>query len=150
MGVLNIEEGINSFDENTREWQNKLRFRYVISDKSSYIRRMLNFDDNTVPERLKGPYAIHDEFLKYVTYNSLWTELKEALETVNDNEKMMGYIRQNYMVPCNNYGTKPAEYIPENKNVIKINYADSMPIYDDYIAIYNMDEQQIFNLIFNT
>ena len=84
MGVLNIDEGINSFDENTREWQNKLRFRYIISDKSSYIRRMLNFDDNTVPERLKGPYAIHDEFLKYVTYNSLWTELKEALETVND------------------------------------------------------------------
>ena len=141
MGVLDIEEGINSFDENTRVWQNELRFRYIISDKSSYIRRMLNFDDNTVPERLKGPYAIHDEFLKYVTYNSLWTELKDALETVNDNEKMMGYIRQNYMVPCNNYGTKSAEYIPENKNVIKINDADNMPIYDAYIAIYGMDEK---------
>lgn len=98
MGVLNINDGFESFDYNTREWQNKLRFRYIISDKSSYIRKMLGFDDTALPERLQGPYAIHDEFLKYVTYNSFWTELKEALETVNDTYKMKEYIMDNYII----------------------------------------------------
>ena len=120
MGILNINDGFESFDYNTREWQNKLRFRYIISDKDSYIRKMLGFDDYTVPQRLRGPYVIHDEFLKYITCNNLWTELKKALDTVNDTYKMKEYIMGNYMTSMQ----------------------------DNCIIIPDMTEQELISLIF--